>query len=131
MSTLIYSTAGSVDEIETPGASKPASTRRRGLCELAHRCQGLPPTLRSRRVGILGRERGERDDEGGEDPSLEADHGRHAEIENAIRDLTYGVGLNHLPSGRFAANGAWLAVQVMAHCDDGSPGSGLARGSSR
>ena len=38
-----------------------------------------------------------------------------AEIENAIRDLKYGVGLNHLPSGRFAANGAWLAVQVMAH----------------
>ena len=24
-------------------------------------------------------------------------------------------GLNHLPSGRFAANAAWLAVQVMAH----------------
>ena len=46
---------------------------------------------------------------------LEADHRRHAEIENAIRDLNYGVGLNHLPSGRFAANGAWLAVQVMAH----------------
>ena len=31
-----------------------------------------------------------------------------------IRDLKYGVGLNHLPSGRFSANGAWLAVQVMA-----------------
>jgi hypothetical protein len=46
---------------------------------------------------------------------LEADHRRHAEIENAIRDLKYGMGLNHLPSGRFAANGAWLAVQVMAH----------------
>ena len=46
---------------------------------------------------------------------LEADHRRHAEIENAIRDLKYGLGLNHLPSGRFAANGAWLAVQVMAH----------------
>jgi hypothetical protein len=46
---------------------------------------------------------------------LEADHRRHAEVENAIRDLKYGVGLNHLPSGRFAANGAWLAVQVMAH----------------
>ena len=29
---------------------------------------------------------------------------RHAEIENAIRDLKHGVGLNHLPSGRFAAN---------------------------
>ena len=46
---------------------------------------------------------------------LEADHRRHAEVENAIRDLKYGVGLNHLPSGKFAANGAWLAVQVMAH----------------
>ena len=46
---------------------------------------------------------------------LEADHRRHAEIENAIRDLKYGVGLNHLPSGKFAANGAWLAVQVLAH----------------
>ena len=46
---------------------------------------------------------------------LEADHRRHAEIENAIRDLKYGVGLNHLPSGRFPANAAWLAVQTMAH----------------
>ena len=46
---------------------------------------------------------------------LEADHRRHAEIENAIRDLKHGVGLNHLPSGKFAANGAWLAVQVIAH----------------
>ncbi len=45
---------------------------------------------------------------------LEADHRRHAEVENAIRDLKYGVGLNHMPSGRFAANGAWLAVQVIA-----------------
>ena len=25
------------------------------------------------------------------------------------------MGLNHLPSGRLAANAAWLAVQVMAH----------------
>ena len=59
-------------------------------------------------------------DRDGETLELEADHRRHAEIENAIRDLKYGVGLNHLPSGRFAANpelaeGCWLAVQVMAH----------------
>ena len=46
---------------------------------------------------------------------LEAGHRCHAEVENAIRDLKYGVGLNHLPSGRFAANAAWLAAQVMAH----------------
>ena len=54
-------------------------------------------------------------DRAGELLELEADHRRHAEIENAIRDLKYGVGLNHLPSGRFAANAAWLAVQVIAH----------------
>ena len=54
-------------------------------------------------------------DREGDTLELEADHRRHAEIENAIRDLKYGVGLNHLPSGHFAANGAWLAVQVMAH----------------
>ena len=29
--------------------------------------------------------------------------------------LKYGVELNHMPSDAFAANGAWLAVQVMAH----------------
>jgi len=54
-------------------------------------------------------------DRAGDMLTLEADHRRHAEIENAIRDLKYGMGLNHLPSGRFAANGAWLAVQVIAH----------------
>ena len=62
-------------------------------------------------------------DREGDTLDLEADHRRHAETENAIRDpassagqaLKYGVGLNHLPSGRFAANAAWLAVQVMAH----------------
>jgi hypothetical protein len=54
-------------------------------------------------------------DRDGEALVLEADHRRHAEIENAIRDLKYGAGLNHLPSGKFAANAAWLAVQVIAH----------------
>ncbi len=51
----------------------------------------------------------------GETLELEADHRRHAECENTIRDLKYGVGLNHLPSGRFGANAAWLALNVMAH----------------
>ena len=54
-------------------------------------------------------------DRDGDTLDLEADHRRHAEIENAIRDLKYDAGLNHLPSGRFPANGAWLAIQVMAH----------------
>ena len=54
-------------------------------------------------------------DREGDTLTLEADHRRHAEVENAIRDLKEGVGLNHLPSGRFAANGAWLAGAVIAH----------------
>ena len=51
----------------------------------------------------------------GETLELLADQRRHAEVENAIGDLKYGVGLNHMPLGRSAANGAWLADQVIAH----------------
>ena len=58
-------------------------------------------------------------DREGDTLALEADHRRHAEIENAIRDLKYGAGLNHLPSGRFAANPE-LAEGRLA----GGPGAG-------
>jgi Transposase DDE domain group 1 len=43
----------------------------------------------------------------------EADHRRHAVIEQVIADLKNGP-LAHLPSGRFNANGAWLALAAMA-----------------
>ena len=46
---------------------------------------------------------------------LDAWHRAHANCENAIKDLKYGVGLNHLPSGRFGANAAWLGLNVIAH----------------
>ena len=46
---------------------------------------------------------------------LEADHRRHAEVEAVIRDLKQGAGLAHLPSGRFAANAAWLAFSTIAY----------------
>ena len=45
----------------------------------------------------------------------EADHRRHAVCEDTIKDLKYGVGLNHLPSGRFAANAAWMVFNLIAH----------------
>ena len=54
-------------------------------------------------------------DRDGNTLALEADHRRHAVVENTIRDLKEGVGLNHLPSGRFGANAAWLAFNVLAH----------------
>ncbi|HEY3086592.1 MAG TPA: hypothetical protein VGJ59_00830 [Jatrophihabitantaceae bacterium] len=43
----------------------------------------------------------------------EADHRRHAVIEQVIADLKNGP-LAHLPSGRFNANGAWLVLAAMA-----------------
>lgn len=42
-------------------------------------------------------------------------HRNHAVVELAIRDLKEGAGLEHMPSGRFHANGAWLAAAVLAH----------------
>ena len=54
-------------------------------------------------------------DRDGDTLELEADHRHHAEIENTIRDLKYGVGLNYLPSARFGANAAWFALNIIAH----------------
>jgi hypothetical protein len=54
-------------------------------------------------------------DRAGSTLELEADHRRHAEVEPAICDLKHGAGLEHLPSGRFGANAAWLALCGIAH----------------
>ena len=70
-------------------------------------------------------------DREGDTLELEADHRRHAEIENAIRDLKYGVGLNHLPSGRFPANASWLAVQSLPRTRYGVMAHNLARWTAR
>jgi len=45
---------------------------------------------------------------------LEADHRRHAIVEQTIAELK-SAGLAHTPSGNFMANAAWLALAVMAH----------------
>ena len=78
-------------------------------------------------------------DREGDTLDLEADHRGHAEVENAIRDLKYGVGLNHLPSGRFPQvgpilslpKGAWLAVQSLPHTRYGVIAHNLARWTAR
>lgn len=41
-------------------------------------------------------------------------HRNHARVELAVREIKDG-GLEHLPSGRFGANGAWLAAAALAH----------------
>jgi hypothetical protein len=42
-------------------------------------------------------------------------HRQHATVELAIRDLKAGAGLEHVPSGNFHANSAWLQCAVLAH----------------
>jgi len=42
-------------------------------------------------------------------------HREHAVVELAIRDLKEGAGLDHIPSGHYHANAAWLACTVLAH----------------
>jgi hypothetical protein len=42
-------------------------------------------------------------------------HREHATVELAIRDLKEGAGLEHIPSGHYGANCAWLACAVLAH----------------
>jgi hypothetical protein len=47
-------------------------------------------------------------------PQSEGHHRGHAIVEQVIADLNAGP-LAHLPSGHFAANGAWLVLAAMAH----------------
>jgi hypothetical protein len=42
-------------------------------------------------------------------------HRQHAVVELAIRDLKTGAGAEHIPSGHYAANAAWLGCAVIAH----------------
>jgi hypothetical protein len=54
-------------------------------------------------------------DQTGEPETLWRRHNHRAVIETTIRDLKYGLGLNHYPSGQFTANAAWLHLNVLAH----------------
>jgi hypothetical protein len=51
----------------------------------------------------------------GDAASIDAFHRERAVVELAIRDLKEGAGMEHVPSGRFFANGAWLCCAVLAH----------------
>jgi hypothetical protein len=51
----------------------------------------------------------------GDTIDIDAFHRAHARVELAIRDLKEGAGLQHVPSGKFLANSAWLQIAVLAH----------------
>ena len=54
-------------------------------------------------------------DQGGTATEADAFHRAHATVELAIKDLKEGAGLEHVPSGNFSANAAWLVCAVLAH----------------
>ncbi len=51
----------------------------------------------------------------GDAVTLDQFHRYHAQVELAIRDLKEGAGMDHVPSGHFFANSAWLCCAVLAH----------------
>jgi hypothetical protein len=51
----------------------------------------------------------------GDAVDVDAFHRAHANVELAIRDLKEGAGLEHVPSGHFFANAAWLVCAALTH----------------
>lgn len=86
-----------------------------------------PPQIRARHQTARGEVPGQQElfpsyeyhpfitDQPGDPVALDTFHRAHAEVELAIRDLKHGLALNHLPTGRFGANHAWLILQTIAH----------------
>jgi Transposase DDE domain group 1 len=46
---------------------------------------------------------------------VDAFHRAHATVELAIKGLREGAGMEHVPSGNFNANAAWLVCAALAH----------------
>jgi hypothetical protein len=51
----------------------------------------------------------------GDAAAVDAFHREHAVVELDIRDLKEGAGMEHVPSGNFSANAAWLQCAILAH----------------
>jgi hypothetical protein len=51
----------------------------------------------------------------GDPVDVDAFHRAHATVELAIKDLKEGAGMEHVPSGNFSANAAWLVCAALAH----------------
>jgi hypothetical protein len=59
----------------------------------------------------------------GDATTLDAFHRQHAVVELTIRDLKEGAGMEHVPSGDFDANSAWLQCAVLeARAPQSTPG---------
>jgi hypothetical protein len=56
-----------------------------------------------------------RTDQQGTAVEVDAFHRAHATVELAIKELKEGAGMEHVPSGSFNANAAWLVCAALAH----------------
>ena len=54
-------------------------------------------------------------DQGGTAVEVDGFHRAQATVELAIKDLKEGAGMEHVPSGNFGANAAWLVCAALAH----------------
>lgn len=119
MNKYVLSAVGALDE----SAWTPIDYTCDGEAQVAE-CDYKGRRLIVRRTRLLGRQAtlwpqwrhfGFVTDLEGDAVDVDAFHRSHANVELAIRDLKEGAGLEHMPSGRFFANAAWLACAALAH----------------
>lgn len=105
------------------GAWTPIDYTRDGIAEVAE-CEYQGRRLVVRRTRLVGhqatlwpewRHFAFLTDLGGDAVDVDAFHRAHATVELAIKDLKEGAGMEHVPSGNFNANAAWLVCAVLAH----------------
>jgi len=119
MVTSVLSAVSSIDE----GAWTPIEYTPEGTAEVAE-CTYKGRRLIVRRTRLVGsqatlwpewRHFAFVTDLAGDTVDVDAFHRSHARVELAIKDLKEGAGLEHIPSGNFSANAAWLVCAAMAH----------------
>jgi Transposase DDE domain group 1 len=115
----VVSAASSIDE----GGWTPIEYTPEGMAEVAE-CTYKGRRLIVRRTRLVGsqatlwpewRHFAFVTDLAGHAVDVDAFHRSHARVELAIKDLKEGAGLEHIPSGNFSANAAWLVCAALAH----------------
>ena len=103
-----------IDIAYTPdGAAQVAETTYRGRRLIVRRTRLTDP--HQARLWPEWRHHAFLTDLGGAAVDIDVFHRGHAVVELAIRDAKEGAGADHMPSGNFAANAAWLACVLLAH----------------
>jgi hypothetical protein len=115
----VVSAVSAIDE----GAWTPIDYTCDGIAEVAE-CTYKGRRLVVRRTRLVGRQAtlwpewrhfAFLTDQQGTAVEVDAFHRAHATVELAIKDLKEGAGMEHVPSGNFHANAAWLVCAALAH----------------